>query len=395
MLTRSVRRRPWALGTGVVGVCLVTAFGINLLVFAATYDAAKRADARFVVGSDLRVTPSPLGARPLTPADASMFVVANVTRATPVVYALENAVLIGAHDQDRGDLAAVDPATFGEVATLADSSFVDQRADNALAALASDPHGLLVNANKAASLSIKTGDHVKVVLARGTENQTVEDLNVVAEFVRLPSFPQGVDLVISIDNYVHATALNGVDFFLARTTDRRPASLRRTVDALESGPGRDNPIHVESTANALDKDQSSLTAFDLHGLVRLDEAYTVVIGAACVAIFVFVLMLQRRREYALLRAQGMVRRELRALVLGEAGLVAVSGALTGTLIGVGVAYLFVYVLRPLFVLDPPVTLPIGQLAVLTAAPIAAAVASSLLADALLARTEPTELLRES
>ncbi len=39
---------------------LVVAFGVSLAMFAATYDAAKAADARFVVGSDLRITPSVL-----------------------------------------------------------------------------------------------------------------------------------------------------------------------------------------------------------------------------------------------------------------------------------------------------------------------------------------------
>ena len=34
-----------------------------MTIFTATYDAAKVADARFVVGSDIRVTPSALSAR--------------------------------------------------------------------------------------------------------------------------------------------------------------------------------------------------------------------------------------------------------------------------------------------------------------------------------------------
>ena len=201
MLICSVRRRRWALGTGIVGVCLVTALGINLAVFAASYDAAKRHDARFVVGGDLRITPDVLDDHPFAPADASTFQVDGVAQVTPVVFARDNAVLIGRHDQDRSDLAAIDPTTFADVAPLSDALFVDRPAGELLAALGDDPSGLLVGIDRAESLSIETGDRVKVVLARGTENQVVEEFTVVGQFARFPGFPQGIDLVVNADTY--------------------------------------------------------------------------------------------------------------------------------------------------------------------------------------------------
>ena len=45
-LGRSLKRRSWALATGIVGVGLVVAFGMSLAMFAATYDAAKAADSQ-------------------------------------------------------------------------------------------------------------------------------------------------------------------------------------------------------------------------------------------------------------------------------------------------------------------------------------------------------------
>ena len=74
---------------------------------------------------------------------------------------------------------------------------------------------------------------------------------------------------------------------------------------------------------------------------------------------------------------------------------AIGGALTGALIGVGTARLLVYVLRPLFILEPPVAVPVGQLVALAMTPIAAAAASSLWAEKTMAGIDPTELLRES
>ena len=70
-LGRNLRRRSWTLASGAAGVGLVIAFGTGLAIFASTYDAGKAADARFTVGSDLRVTPSVLSSRPHPPGFAS------------------------------------------------------------------------------------------------------------------------------------------------------------------------------------------------------------------------------------------------------------------------------------------------------------------------------------
>ena len=108
----------------------------------------------------------------------------------------------------------------------------------------------------------------------------------------------------------------------------------------------------------------------------------------------FGLMLQRRREYVTLLAQGMLSGELRRLVLAEVALVAASGLAAGLVVGTGMGYLLVHVLRPLFILDPGMTFPVGKVALVAGLVIAAAVASALLAAALLRRLSPTELLRE-
>jgi putative ABC transport system permease protein len=394
-LSRGLRRRAWGLATGVVGVGLVIAFGMSLAMFAASYDEAKVADARFVVGSDLRVTPSVLSPRAHPTSFARELEVAGVTAVTPLVFKLENSVLIGAYNQDRRDLAAIDPASFERVAGLSDSYFADRSARAAMAALRADPQGLLVDTQTADDLSVETGDRVKVLLARGTKNQTLREFHVVGRFERFPGFPQGTNLVANLEYYQAATSLTGADFFLVRTSDHGHAGLTRAAAALRSGPGRHDPITVESTETALNKDQSSLTALNVHGLVDLDSLYTMLMSAACMTIFVFGLMLQRRREYVTLLAQGMEARQLRALVLAEAAIVAVCGLVSGLLVGTVMAHLLVHILRPLFFLDPQVTIPAGRVARLAVLPIAAALACALAATAMLRRMRPTELLRES
>lgn len=394
ILSRSLRRRSSALATGTIGLGLVVAFGMSLAIFAATYQAAKAADSRFVVGSDLRITPSVLSDDPLLAHDASRLTVPGVSAVSPVVFTLENSVLIGPSNQRRKNLAAIDPGSFARVAPLPDTLFVGSSAADTLSAIAADPRGLLVDTETADDLSVDTGDTVTVILALATPRETQERFRVVGVFDRFPGFPEGANLVVNRSRYEEATGLRRIDFFLADVTDRTDVGLARAIASLRSGPGKDAPFQIDSTATTLDKDQSSLTAVNVNGLVGLDTLYMVLMSAAAIAMFIFGLMLQRRREYVGLRAQGLRMSELHALVLAEAALVAVCGLAAGLLVGSGIAFLLVHILRALFILDPAVHLPIGRVAMLAVLVLTATVLSGLGATEILRRLKPTEILRE-
>jgi putative ABC transport system permease protein len=385
-LVRSLKRRSWALATGIAGVGLVVAFGASVAAFSATYDAAKVEDARFAVGSDVRVTPSVLSDRVHPPAYAARLEVPGIAAATPVVSKLQNSVLFTTDNEDARNLTAIEPVSFGRVAAQGDAA--------ALGALRKDRRGLLVSSETADDLSIEPGDQVKVLLARGTKRQALRLFRVAGVFERFPGFPQGTDLVADLGYYQESTRTKRTDFFLARARDPSDAGLERAVAGLRAGPGEADPIEIETRAAALDKDQSSLTAVNVHGLVDLNSLYTLLMSAAGIGIFVFGLMLHRRAEYVTLRAQGMRTGEIRALVLGEAALVAACGLVAGLLVGVGIGSLLVHVLRPLFILRPEFTVPLGDLALLAALVLAATVVSSLVAAAMLRRLKPTEMLRE-
>ena len=129
--------------------------------------------------------------------------------------------------------------------------------------------------------------------------------------------------------------------------------------------------------------------------MNLDSLYTLLMAAAGIAIFVFGLMLQRRREYVTLRAQGLQTRELRTLVVGETAVVTGFGLITGVLIGAVMGDLLVRVLQPLFILNRSATLPVLGTLALIGLVVLAALASALTATELLRRLRPTELLRET
>lgn len=394
VLSRSLRRRSWSLATGTVGLALVVGFGTSLATFSETYEVTKADDARFFVGSDLRIAPSVVGSRPYLATDAIRLAVDGVSAVTPVIFDLENSVLVGPYNQGRANLAAIDPAGYTLASPSPVERFLDASTRAAVAALDADPNGVMVDVETADDLQVETGDTVEVILALGTERETRVSLRVAGLFERLPGFPEGANLVVDIDLFQEATGLERVDFFLAQAADDGRAGLARAATALRSGPGASEPIHVDSSETALDKDQSSLTALNILGLVRLDSLYVVLMSVATIAIFVFGLMLHRRREYVGLRALGMRIRELRAIVLAEAALVALLGVTIGVLVGIAVGALTVRVLRALFILEPAVSFPVGRIALLAALALAAALVSGLAATEILRRLKPTEVLRE-
>ena len=392
MLSRNLRRRAWSLAAGIATLGLVVAFGTSLAIFSASYDAGKAADARFTVGADLRITPAATGSRVLGPAFAATLRVPGVAAVTPVVFRPENSVLVGRANQARTSLAAIEPAGFSLSAPLSDSFFADRSAASAIAALREDPRGLLVESEVASGLGIEPGDRVRVLLARGTSAETSRTFRVVGRFSELPGFPEHVDLVANLGTYQGATRTRRVDFFLADASARD--DLAQVVARLRSGPGSHDPIAVDSTATALAKDQSSLTALDLRGLLRLDLLFIVPACMVVVATLIFGLMLQRRREYVALRAQGLRVGELLGLILGEAAFVTLGGLLTGLLAGSAGAVLLVRVLRPLFILPASVELPAGAIVTVALPALAATVAFALVATLLLCQLKPTEVLRE-
>jgi putative ABC transport system permease protein len=384
LLGRSLRRRSWVAAQGMVVVALIVAAATSIVLFTASYDRAKAADARFSLGSDLKVTP-PAGAG-IERLDSAT----GVAAATPVVYGVENALVHSSRDEDAANLAAVDPAGFAQVAALRDDDFVGMTADEALAALDDDPAGALLSTDLADLLQVGRGDPITVLLARDTPAQAVVEMHVVGLYERLPAFPGGAGTVVSLRAEQRAVPSSEPDFFLARTTDGRPSTLHAAVRALSTGRG----MAVETRETTLDKDQSSLAALNIRGLLTLDSGFGLAMTIVAIGIFVFGLLLQRRREYVTLSAQGLQMREIRALIVGETSAVTVSACLVGLIVGVGMAVLLVAVLRPLFVLTPGLALPLGGVLALIGLVIAATLVASVAASGLVARLRATELLRD-
>lgn len=389
----SVGRRPWAIGNGAIIVSLIVALSVSLAAFTASYDSAKVQDARYANGADIRITPSPTSQRQYAVDDTVLFQTEGVGAATPVIYGLSNVILRSARTSDPANLAAIDPASYADVAPLTHREFPDGAA-SALRTLADDPAAVLVSHDMAAFLKAKPGDTLYVLLARATDQQVEVELHITGIYERLPGFPDGTDAVMSIGEHTASVPTKLPDFFLASAAGSDDVALETAVDSLKTGPAASDHMQIDTRLTTLARDQSSLAALNIAGLVDLDSTFALSMAVVIIAIFVFGLLLQRRREYITLRAQGLEPRTIRLLIAAEAGTVALGGVIAGLLVGVGMGYYFVTVLRPLFVLTPAYTLPISTLATPAALVLAATIVSSIAGSRLVNGLEPTELLRD-
>jgi putative ABC transport system permease protein len=390
----SVGRRPWAISNAAIVVALIVGLASSLAAFTQSYDLAKSRDARYATGSDIRVTPTPTSTRTYAVKDADTFKTDGVAAVSPVIYTESNVILRSARTSDPANLAAVDPATWAAVAPLGDEGFDVGTTEAALQILREDPNAIFISREMAAFLKAKVGDTVHVLLVRATPDQRWVDVRVAGLFERLPGMPEGAEALVSIHKHTDAVPSKPPDFFLAAATGNDDAGLQRARSSIESGPAARDHLVIDTRESTLSRDQSSLSALNVAGLAGLDSAFALGMAVVAVVIFVFGLLLQRRREYVTLRAQGLEPRTIGGLIAAEAGTVALGGTIAGLVVGAGMGFYFVSILRPLFVLNPEYVLQPG----LAIAPVALVAIATLVASVAGAvhvnRLDPTELLRD-
>ncbi len=327
----SVLRRPRAAASGIIALSLAVAFGMSIALFVRTYQAEKLTDARFVNGADVRVTPST--GQPLPANFASSARRRRRARCEP-----GHLHQLGGRGHGEARDGGHRPATFPTVAQINPSFLTGITPAQALAALAADPHAVLIDNEVARTFNIQVGDHVRVQLPSPVTGKGVPTtFHAVGIYTNFPGFPQGVDFVGSIAGY-NAVVPTPTTMYLL-DTGGSDAAATTVASELRSGPGRGTPLLIDTISTAVNHEQSTLAALNIDGLGRLETFYTVLLSALGVAIFVFGTLLRRRKEYITLRALGMRMRHLVALVVGETALVAVASVVLGGVIGTAMALL--------------------------------------------------------
>jgi ABC-type lipoprotein release transport system permease subunit len=386
-LSRSLIRRARPAVSGVCVIALATAFTVALAVFVTTYRYEQRVDARYITGGDLRVG---LGATTNSRQDLeSRLRVPGVTAVSPI--ASTPSAQVG--NEKNLAFAAIDPARFGQLHVL-ESGFSSQTTPTkALAALAGDPNAVLVDRETAKTLNLHVGDVVRVDLPNVAQGRPVSTtVHVAGIHIYFPGFPVGVDFIGNLSTFERVTGAQVDTYALGIVKGADPQAVAAAVDA---GPGRDLALRVDTTKTAINRDQSTIAALNLGSLGSLGRGFGLVLGATGAAVFVFGVLMSRRREHITLRALGLGLPKVAGIVLGEAAAVAGIAVVVGTAVGVGMAAIDVQILRSLFVI-PPHGLAAGVTGILGPTGIVVVgVALALMAGyAGLSRARLVEILRE-
>jgi len=182
------------------------------------------------------------------------------------------------------------------------------------------------------------------------------NLHVIGVFSSFPPTSPPAELVTAAAALPRAM-LVPPDFYLARVEPgRSPEAVTRD---LSSG------VLADKFAIAQNVDQSlrGLTALNLDGLSRLETFGADLAAALGVAVLGAFLVLERRREIAILRSVGADTLQILTGPALEGGIAGLGSLVIGIPIGIALGILAVQVLRLFFTLPPPlVTVPVGQLA---------------------------------
>jgi putative ABC transport system permease protein len=217
-------------------------------------------------------------------------------------------------DGSPKQIGAVAPDSFGRLVDL-------DMIDGAIEDLADG--GLLLHSDPARDLGVTVGDTVDVLWQNGRET------SLVVRGVYADSSVAG-NWLTSIDTVAEISDREARDFFIgARIKDGVPIeSARDAVDAVAT----DYPsaqVQDQAEFRKSQEDQLNQLLSIIYGLLAF-AIFIAVIGIAnTMALSVF----ERTREFGLLRAVGMNRRQLRRAIRWESVIVSVFGALLGIVVG--------------------------------------------------------------
>ncbi len=339
---RWLGRRPARTSGAVVLGALAIAFGTEVATFVATYGHAERADARAAFGADLRLTPT--GPRQQLPALGT-----GIAAVTPI------RTIPGRAGSDRKNIMAIDAASYRAAAV---SPQITRGAG--VSALAADRSGVLVAEEIAKGFQLSPGDTLPVTVFPDDPDALQKlDLHVVGVYRAFPPTDPLAEMVVTTAALTRPPA---ADFYLARVThgrspDEVAAELRRSGSALS----------VTTISENIRQQQRGLTAVNLDGLSRIELAGAGLIAAVGVGVLGAFLVIERRRELAILRTLGADTRHVLGGPLLEGSVAAIGSLVVGVPVGIGLGIITIRVLNLFFALPPPlVVVPSAQIVALAA-----------------------------
>jgi putative ABC transport system permease protein len=238
------------------------------------------------------------------------------------------------------DLVAVDPATAGDVISFTMTG-------GSVSSLAQGD--VLVADSIATSHHLKVGEPLTMGFdASGTQHLTIGGTYKPNEFVG--------SYVISLATYDQNYPKGGLDQ-LVFVKDRAPAAaaLAAVKEVIAGYPNL--TVKDQTTFKASEKNRIST----LLNLVYVLLGFSILIAIIGIVNTLALSVIERTRELGLMRAVGMMRRQVRRMIRGEAIVVCLIGALLGVAVGLGLGLALVSAIH--FDTGTVLTIPAGTLAV--------------------------------
>jgi putative ABC transport system permease protein len=380
----SASRRGAAINRGLLVLGLLLAFGVNLGVFAATYDQQARVDAQLTLGADVVATAAP-----------GVIDRASLARR---LGRLPGAAGVSAVDHsyayvgpDLQDVFGIDARTLTRGTTLRDSYFLGGSAAQLLDRLRSTLDGVLVSKETITDYSLNRGDLLRLrVLDHRTGRFRVAPFHVLGIVQEFPSAPRDSFMVANLAYLRRMTRDLGPNVVFVRAAGD-PGTLAREVANATSSLG----VGVKDIRRQTAQSVTSITAVDLRGVSRIEQAFVLILAAAATALFVGVGLAERRHEFATMAALGASLRRVAAFLWTEAAIVLAAAVALAALLGWLLAEMLVAMLQHVF--DPPpdhLAAPWSFLAGLGAAAAAGCLLAAALAAIQIRRLPLGAILRE-
>ena len=388
MAGKSITRRAPKIASAVVIVSLALSFGISLGIFINTYQVQKTVDARFSLGSDIKMTLAS-GIRQQS-ADFTQKIeqIPGVTAASPVQ---RTQAFVGANLEA---VFGIDAQSYAQVAELPDSFFVNTTSAQAVADLNNTPNGVLISQEMAKAYDIQVGDSVIINLPRtqAADSPTTEiRLQAVGIMRFFPTAQKDVFLVMNQSFLQNVTRNDKISYFLVRTS----GSPHNVALNIQDSLGSQTSLKTEDIDTAILALGNSMTSLNLRGLGNIEQGYSVIIISLGLAIFLLSMVYERAKEFGAMRAIGGSVSQIERILWSESLTVGVLSIFIGTIIGLPLGSVFVSLLKMLYTIPPKgVAIPWIALFALLFLVILGMVLATLFANRRLARADIAEVLRE-
>jgi putative ABC transport system permease protein len=291
---------------------------------------------------------------------------------------------------DLQDTYGIDANTIAAATTLRDSYFIGAGARQTLARLRAIHDGILVSKETIADYQLHLGDLLNLrVLDHATGHFHVVPFHVAGVVQEFPSAPRDSFMVANLAYLESADHAGGPNVVFIKTGS--PAATARAVAAAT----RADSTIVKSINQQTRQTVSSITTVDLRGISTIEQAFTIALAAAAMALFIALAMSERRHEFATMAALGASLRRIGAFIWSEAALVLAAGLTLAAVLGLLLALMLVAMLQHVF--DPPpdhLAIPWTYLAELAAAALAATALATAIAITRLRKLPLGRLLRE-